>query len=127
MNVLIKEPEYTGKNRKGFLSLVSFLIFGGLLALGIFVSPELAFGGGVIKGMAAALPGEVIPGETPSTDAVAATSPNLLRDAVLKKIVQTHPSSFPLDSRHLTSRGQYKYPSRYTCHLLSCDEPSPPL
>jgi hypothetical protein len=98
MKTIIKEPDYMGKNRKGFFSLLRFMILGSLLLLGIFVSPEWAAGGALIKAMPVAPPGAVIVGETPTTGAVDGASPDLLLDAVLKKVIQTHPSSFPLDT-----------------------------
>jgi hypothetical protein len=97
MKSLIKEPEYMGRNRKGFLSLLSLLIFGALLVIGI-ASPELAFGGAVIKGVGVAGPNTVIIGEPGSTESIDAASPELLEAAVLEKVIQTHPSSFPLDT-----------------------------
>jgi hypothetical protein len=98
MKTIIKEPDYMGRNRGGFLSLLRFVFLGALLLIGVFVSPECAFGGAVIKGMAVAAPGQVIVGETPTTGNVDDASPDLLRNAVLKKVIQTHPSSFPLDT-----------------------------
>jgi hypothetical protein len=98
MKTIIKEPKYMGWSKKGFYSLAAFLLLSVLFLLGIIVSPEYAFGGAVIKGVGAALPGQVIAGEPGSTASVSKASPELLEDAVLKKVIQTHPSSFPLDT-----------------------------
>jgi hypothetical protein len=115
MKTIIKEPNYMGKNRAGFLSLLRFIFLGALLLIGVFVSPECAFGGGaVIKGMAVAAPGQVIVAEPGSTESIDTASPELLEDAVLKKVIQTHPSSFPLDtmishaSKQNTSSWEYE-------------------
>jgi hypothetical protein len=79
--------------------LMLLTILGAIILIGIFVSPELAFAGGaIIKGMAVALPGQAIVGGPGTTESIDAASPELLEDAVLKKIIQTHPSSFPLDT-----------------------------
>jgi hypothetical protein len=94
--ILVKEPDYTGENKRGFQKLCSlFMMLAGLLMIGLALD-SWATGGVVLGSVATAT--QVITGQTPTTGSVGVASPTLLRDAVLKKIVQTHPSSFPLDT-----------------------------
>jgi hypothetical protein len=96
-SIIIKEPDYMGENRKGFQKLCSFfVVLAGLLALSLSFD-AWAIGSGVTLGGVAGV-GQSIVGETPTSSNVDAASPTLMRQAVLKKIVQTHPSSFPLDT-----------------------------
>jgi hypothetical protein len=100
MKTIIKEPDYMGKNRKGFRKVISlFLILLGIVTIALTGDAlSLIGGGGGLTLGAIAAPGEVIVGETPSTGAVDKASPDLLREAILKKVIQTHPSSYPLDT-----------------------------
>jgi hypothetical protein len=114
--MFIKEPDYMGKNRRGFQKLCSlFAMLAGLLMLGLAFDSWAAGGIGMTMG-AVATPGQVITGETPTTDSVATASPNLLRDTVLKKIVQTHPSSFPLDTLLSYMPAQVTQSWKYTAY-----------
>jgi hypothetical protein len=99
MKTVIKEPDYMGKNRRGFKKLIYLsIILSGLLTLVLTGDAYALFAGGSFSMAGIAAPGQVIVGETPSTQSVDAASPDLLRAAVLKKVIQTHPSSFPLDT-----------------------------
>jgi hypothetical protein len=93
MKMCGKNDGYAGGNL-----FAVFLFLGALFFIGIVVDPELVWGGGVVLLGGVALPGQVIVGEPGSTESFNAASPELLEDAVLKKIIQTHPSSFPLDT-----------------------------
>jgi hypothetical protein len=94
--IIVRQPDYMGKNRKGFEKLCTlFVMLAGLLMLGL-ASDSWAASGISIASVAPV--GTAIVGQTPTTTNVAAASPDLQRDAVLKRIVQTHPSSFPLDT-----------------------------
>jgi hypothetical protein len=120
MKTIIKEPDYMGKNERGFRRLCSlFMMLAGLLMLAL-TGDALAGGGGMTLGGIAA-PGQVIVGETPTTDNVDAASPELLMQAVLKKVVQTHPSSFPLDTlmSHMPTQTtqSWKYRAYDTPHI----------
>jgi hypothetical protein len=100
MKTIIKEPDYMGKNRKGFRKVIGlFLILSGILTIALTGDiPSLIGGGsGLALGAVAGI-GQTIVGETPSTQAVDKASPDLLREAILKKVIQTHPSSYPLDT-----------------------------
>jgi hypothetical protein len=100
MKTIIKEPDYMGKNRKGFRKVIGlFLMLLGIVTIALTGDiPSLIGGGsGMTIGAAAGLH-QTIVGETPTTQAVDNASPDLLREAILKKVIQTHPSSYPLDT-----------------------------
>jgi hypothetical protein len=77
-------------------------ILAGLVALltlvAVFDGWSLLVGSGGLVIGSVALPGQVITGEPGSTESIDTSSPDLLEEAVLKKVIQTHPSSFPLDT-----------------------------
>lgn len=99
--LIIKEPDYMGENRRGFKKLCFlFFMLAGLLMLSISFESWALGGSGMTlgAGIGVAKESEVIVAETPTTTNVDKASPDLLIEAVLKKVIQTHPSSFPLDT-----------------------------
>lgn len=100
MKTIIKEPDYMAQNKSGFRKFLSAVFLLGMIAIAFFTdnAATAAAGGAGYVTFNVATPGAIITAKPPSTESINNASPELLKNEILKKVIQTHPNTYPLDT-----------------------------